>query len=457
MLRKLEALFARLFGASVAGKILGASALVAGLSALARLVAVARDLILAAQFGLGPTLDAFFIALMVYQFVIGVFLVAFNGAFMPTYVAVRTTEGEAEANNLLRGIAGLGLVLLAIVTLVVALGASLYLPWLASGFGPEQIRLTGEIVWLLAPFLVFSGGVTLWGAVINAGQKFALPALTPALNAGISVAALLLFGREFGVLALAGGMALGAFAEALILGFVLVRRGMPLRPQWGGTHGQLRRVVREYGASVAGTAMMASTVVIDQAMATWLGDSQVSALALGNKVIAFVLMLAAGSLSTAAIPYASQLAAAGDAASLKALADRFLKWVLLATVPLVLLLVAFAHPIVAVVFQRGAFGAGDTDLVAAVHAAFAFQIPFYVMNVLLLRLIAALRANTIILQGAAINFVVNIVGNLVLMQVWGVVGIAVATVLVYVASFAFLYWRLRGLAGGRPAGLGSMP
>ena len=222
-------------------------------------------------------------------------------------------------------------------------------------------------------------------------------------------------------------------------------------------HGQLRRVVQEYGASVAGTAMMASTVVIDQAMATWLGDSQVSALALGSKVIAFVLMLAAGSLSTAAIPYASQLAAAGDAASLKALADRFLKWVMLATVPLVALLVLFAHPIIAVVFQRGAFDAKDTELVAAVHAAFAFQIPFYVMNVLLLRLIAALRANTIILQGAAINFVVNIVGNFVLMQVWCVVGIAVATVLVYVASFAFLYWRLRGLAGERPAGLGSAP
>ena len=102
MLRKLEALFARLFGASVAGKILGASALVAGLSALARLVAVARDLILAAQFGLGPTLDAFFIALMVYQFVIGVFLVAFNGAFMPTYVAVRTTEGEVMVKQLVR-------------------------------------------------------------------------------------------------------------------------------------------------------------------------------------------------------------------------------------------------------------------------------------------------------------------------------------------------------------------
>ena len=199
MRRKLEALFARLFGASVAGKILGASALVAGLSALARLVAVARDLILAAQFGLGPTLDAFFIALMVYQFVIGVFLVAFNGAFMPTYVAVRTNEGEAASNNLLRGVSGLGLLLLVIVTAAVALGVWLYLPIIAPGFNAEQGVLTREIIWLLAPFLVFSGGVTLWGGVINAGQKFALPALTPALNAGISVAALLLFGREFGL------------------------------------------------------------------------------------------------------------------------------------------------------------------------------------------------------------------------------------------------------------------
>ena len=165
----------------------------------------------------------------------------------------------------------------------------------------------------------------------------------------------------------------------------------------------------------------------------------------------------AGSLSTAAIPYASQLAASGDAASLKALADRFLKWVLLATAPLVLLLVLFAQPIVAAVFQRGAFTAEDTELVAMVHAAFALQIPFYVMNVLLLRLIAALRANTIILQGAAINLALKIVGNLVLMHYWGVVGIAIATVLVYIASFAFLYWRLRGLAGGHASGIASPP
>src|SRR4051812_44943446 len=109
---RMPAAVARLFGASIAGKILGASALVAVLSAVARLAAVARDLILAAQFGLGPTLDAFFIALMIYQFVIGVFLFAFTGAFMPTYLRARAHGGAPAANELLRGISALGLVLL---------------------------------------------------------------------------------------------------------------------------------------------------------------------------------------------------------------------------------------------------------------------------------------------------------------------------------------------------------
>lgn len=449
MTGRLQALFARLFGQSVAGKILGASAIVAALSAGARLMAVARDLILAATFGLGETLDAFFIALMIYQFVISVFLVSFNGAFMPAFVATRERNGAREAAHLLRGVAALGLVLLIIVAILVMAGAPLYLPFLAHGFGPAQLGLTRQVVWLLGPFLLFSGAVTLWGAVINAGQKFALPAVTPALNAGISVVALLVFQREYGVLALAGGMAAGALVEAALLGYVLRRQGLPLLPSWRDAHVEVKGVAREYTASVAGAAIMASTVVVDQAMATWLGESAVSALNLGGKIVAFVLMLAAGSLSTAAIPYASQLAASGDASALRQLADRFLKWVMLTSVPLVALLVLTAEPLVTLVFQRGQFSAEDSSVVAAVHAAFALQIPFYVMNVLLLRVVAALRANHLIFQGAAVNLAVKVIANLVFMHYWGVVGIAAATTLVYLASFAFLYWRIRAISAQR--------
>ena len=91
------------------------------------------------------------------------------------------------------------------------------------------------------------------------------------------------------------------------------------------------------------------------------------------------------------------------------------------------------------------------DVTFIVHAAFALQIPFYVMNVLLLRVVAALRANHLIFQGAAVNLAVKVIANLVFMHYWGVVCIAAATTLVYLASFAFLYWRIRAISAQRAA------
>ncbi len=452
MRQRLQAWLDFRLGTSAGARILGAGAVVAVLSGLARLVAVARDLVLAAQFGLGPELDVLFVALMLYQVVIGVFVGSASAAFLPTYVGVRGREGPAAAHHLLRGVGALGALVLLAMTLLVVGGAGLYLPWLAPGFDAAQLALGRHLVWLLAPLLLLSGATTLWGAVVNAGGRFAVPALTPGLNAAIGIAALLLFGPAFGVVALAAGMALGAVAEAAILAWFVRRRGVPLWPSWRRLHGEIRRVGAEYGAALGAAAMMASTLLIDTAMASWLGDAEVATLNLGSKVVGFVLLLAANSLATAAIPYASEVAASGGAPALKALADRFLVWLLPACLPAVALLVMLAEPVTALLFQRGAFTAADTARVAPVQAVLALQIPFYVASVLLLRFIAALRANAIIFQGAVINCAVNVVGNLVFMRFWGVAGIALSTVLVYVVSLGFLYWRLRRLAAAGRTG-----
>jgi putative peptidoglycan lipid II flippase len=42
------------------------------------------------------------------------------------------------------------------------------------------------------------------------------------------------------------------------------------------------------------------------------------------------------------------------------------------------------------------------------------------------------------MYGAAINLVLDVVLNLVLMRIWGIAGIALSTSLVYLVSFLFL-------------------
>ena len=64
------------------------------------------------------------------------------------------------------------------------------------------------------------------------------------------------------------------------------------------------------------------------------------------------------------------------------------------TVPITLGLVAFSHPLIKIVFQRGAFTAVDTKIVSRVQAFLSLQIPFYILANLGVRFISALKRNS---------------------------------------------------------------
>lgn len=109
------------------------------------------------------------------------------------------------------------------------------------------------------------------------------------------------------------------------------------------------------------------------------------------------------------------------------------------TVPLTLGLLYFSEPLVRVLFERGAFTAADTHLVAKVQTLFLLHIPFYTLSILLVRLISSLQANHLLMWGAVISLVINIVLNYVLGLWLGVAGIALSTSVVYLVSFCYLF------------------
>src|SRR5262249_19740756 len=101
-------------------------------------------------------------------------------------------------------------------------------------------------------------------------------------------------------------------------------------------------------------------------------------------------------------------------------------------------LVIYSRPLVALLYQHGAFTAGDTALVSSVQIMCVLQVPFYALSMLFVRLISALRLNRIFIWGNILSVVLNAGLDIVLMRTMGVAGIALATTLWYVVSCAFL-------------------
>jgi putative peptidoglycan lipid II flippase len=188
----------------------------------------------------------------------------------------------------------------------------------------------------------------------------------------------------------------------------------------------------------AGSFLMCSTTVVDQGMAAMLAGGSVAALSYANKTIGLILAICATALSTATLPYFSQMVARQDWAACKHALKRF-SWILVAvTVPFTLGLIAISTPLTRVLFQRGSFTGADTALVSKVQAFYAIQIPFYVCGMLFVRFLSAARRNELLMYGSAVSLLLDIGLNFELMKKLGVAGIALSTSLVYVVAFFFL-------------------
>ena len=420
-----------------------AATIVVGLSTLSvSLASTVKDIIVAAWFGVGNALDAFLIALLLPTFVIGVVASSFNAALVPIYIEVREQEGQESAQKLFSGTVSMSLGLLAALAVLLGLSGPLLLPLLGSGFGPDKLALALGLFYVLLPTIVLNGLATTWAAVLNAGERFALAAISAILVPLSVIACLLAFGHTWGIYSLAGGMVIGFILQLCVLGWGLKRQGINVLPRFSAHHPALRRVVGQYLPMVVGSVLMSGTLLIDQSMAAMLKPGSVSTLSYGNKLVTLVLGIGTMALATAVLPYFSKMVAKSDWPSIRHSLKTYTRLILVVTIPFTAFAIALSVPIVRVLFQRGQFTEADTAQVAHVQAMLLLQIPFYTLGVLFVRLISSLQANQILMWGTAISFVVNITMNYVLMQVFGVAGIALSTTLVYIVSCAFLLTML---------------
>lgn len=98
-----------------------------------------------------------------------------------------------------------------------------------------------------------------------------------------------------------------------------------------------------------------------------------------------------------------------------------------------------SHGLVALLYQRGAFGPEQSVQVGFIQAMYFLQIPFYLAGILLVRLISALGKNQILLLGTLLSAGLNFGLDLGLLRIMGLPGIALSTSIVYGVSFFFLW------------------
>jgi len=419
-------------------KIFGAILIIGGLTLIGKLATLAKELIVAQQFGTSDSLDAFLIAFALPMLAINVAGGSFNASLIPRFVHTREKEGRDAAQRLLSGVLGWSIGLLICLSVLLALSGPYVVPFLGSGFGSEKLALTRSIFYFLLPVLLLSGLSTIWGSILNAEERFALAAATPLVTPVVTAMALLLLGKRFGIYALVWGTLCGLLMEASLLAAGLRRQGYSFIPRWSRMDRSMKQVFRQYLPMAAGAFLMSGTILVDQAMAAMLGPGSVSVLNYGNKMSGFIIGISSFAMGTAVFPHFSRMVVLRDWDSVKHTLKIYARIILFFSVLVTLFLVIFSEPLIRLVFERGSFTRADTRQVAWVQAIYAMQLVFYMLGILFVRLISSMKGNGVLLCSAMISLPLNALLNYLLMKHMGVAGIALSTVLVYAFALPFL-------------------
>jgi putative peptidoglycan lipid II flippase len=436
----------------------------AGVSAAvlaSRVLGVVREMLQAALFGAGFLTDAYVVAFRIPNLLRDLFAEgALSSAFVPTFADALTRGGRERAYRL----GNLVLSALMIVTGGLTIAGIIYaepiVSLISSGFAGNQAKLleSAALTRVMMPILVLVSISAAWMGMLNAQQRFAAPALAPALFnvASISVGlGLLLLGRDLdprkGLLIWASGTTLGGLVQALAQLPSLWRLGYRPRLELAGVlrDPDVRRIARLMGPAVVGLAAVQVNVFVNTQFAAALGNGPVSNLNYAFRLFYLPIGLFGVALATVTTARASMDAARGDRVALVERVEEGTRGVWLLALPSAVGLIVLAEPVVALLFQRGRFTAADTAATVPVVQAYMLGVlPYSLVKVLSPAFFAVDRPR-LPMVASICAVAANVVFNALTYRTLRAPGLALGTTLAALVNLAILrlaFWKVVGRA-----------
>ena len=440
---------------------LAKSAGVIGIATLAsRLLGVAREQALALVFGASasPQMDAYNVAFRIPNLLRDLFAEgAMTAAFVPAFTRTLTGAGKEAAWR----IGNLVLNALLLITGVLVLFGILFAPEITQVLTDERfssregaVPLTVQLTRIMLPFLPTLAIAAAMMGMLNSLRQFFIPSLSPAMfNVASIFAAFALvplmpaLGLEE-IVAIAIGTLLGGIGQIALQWPALQRAGFRYQPIISFKDPTVREILRLMAPATLGLAAVQINVVVNTHLATGQEQGAVSWLQYAFRLMYLPIGIFGVSIATASLPDISRQAAAADLAAVRATVSRGLRMMLMLNVPATVGLIVLAEPIVAMIYERGAFVTYDTTNTASALMFYAPGLIGYSAVKIASPTFYSMGNSRTPVTVSVLSVLANLGMNLVLVQVLGFRGLALGTAIAAALNAAVLLWLLRGRLGG---------
>lgn len=422
---------------------------VGGYTLLSRILGFVRDLVYAHVFGANALTDAFFVAFKIPNFLRRLFAEgAFATAFVPVLTEYRAKRDFRELQGFVDHVAGsLGLVVL-LVSLIGVVAAPLLVSLFAFGWVMDgetaKLTLAADMLRLTFPYLFFISLTAFAGGILNAHDKFAVPAFTPVLlNLCLIAAALWLAPMmEQGIVALAWGVLIAGITQFTFQLPFLARIKLLPRPRPGFHDPGVRRILKLMVPALFAVSVTQINLLLDTVLASFLVTGSISWLYYSDRLMEFPLGILGVALATVILPRLSRRQAEAAPEAFSGTLDWGLRMTLVFGVPSAVGLALLAGPMMATLFQSDVFDAHDVVMAQRSLVAYSLGLQAFILIKVLAPGFYARQDTRTPVKIGVIAMAANMVLNLALIFPLQHAGLALATSL---SAYLNAWLLLRGL------------
>lgn len=362
-------------------------ATVGGATLGSRILGFARETMMAAALGTGPMADVFYAAFRFPNLFRRLFAEgAFNAAFVPLFSKEIETNGVEGAKRFSEEVFGVLFSALLLITIAMQLAMPWLVDWIiAPGFAddPEKSSITVRLATVMFPYLMCMSLTAMMGGMLNSLHRFFAAAIAPVFLNVVMIAALA-YGWWSGANPLTMAWYLSwsvlvAGVLQLAVVYIGVRNaGINIgfrRPRM--TPNVKRLLVLAVPAAITGGITQINQII---GMAIASGkEGAIAALQYADRVYQLPLGVVGVAVGVVLLPELSRALKGGQMKEAANIQNRSLEFVLFLTLPAAAGLWVLSDPIVRVLYERGAFSAENTAVVASILAIYGIGLPGFVM------------------------------------------------------------------------------
>lgn len=401
-------------------------------------IAFLREIVFANYFGVTYEVDAYAVASQIPEIIFFIVCQSVNAIVIPLYSKLLYNESLSCANRVLSNFISVVFVGLLCVTLLFIAFAHVFIYIFAPGLQEATHQLAVSLVRWTVPISIVDVFIAVYISILNINNIFVRPKLISGLRFLIMIVSILTFSKYFGIYSVVWGMSCGIIIELLL--YVFISRPYFTYNFFIDLHDpNILKASKQALPVIISSGVTELNLIIDRIISSFLVTGSIASLSYASKVSNIIYVIFINNLIVICYPRFAELASKKQTDKLIAFFVQTIRYAILVCLPVIAGGILFKKEIITIIFVRGMFHVSAIDNISNIFAYYLTTTIFAAIYILSSKIFIVYEKTMTVMYVAVLGVFINFMLNILLVQYYDVVGLAMATCIsTIIVSFCML-------------------